>query len=252
VLPDRALLRTHATVLAAAAAVGLALAGCGGSGGGGGPAGPTGPTGPTGPDACAFSTAGSPWLAFASLRAGSYDAWAMRLDGTCLAPLTDDPALDLSPSWALDGRVAWGSSRGGAQGLVVRDPATGAEARLDLGDLRAASPAFSPDGARLAFEGHAAGAATFKYGTTRRWTDGLTMVLACGHVIDVVRGEVRADPGLGFELECGCGVRTIKPGTYTMPAVATAVRIASASATGSCGSRRSRSRSDSPSTNGMA
>lgn len=66
---------------------------------------------------------------------------------------------------------------------------------------------------------NAAGAATFKYGTTRQWTDGLTMVLACGHVIDVMRGEVIADRGAGFHLECGCGTRTIRPGTYTMPEV---------------------------------
>lgn len=66
---------------------------------------------------------------------------------------------------------------------------------------------------------NAAGAATFKYGTTRQWTDGLTIVLACGHVIDVTRGEVVADPVTGFQLECQCGTRTIRPGTYTMPAV---------------------------------
>lgn len=66
---------------------------------------------------------------------------------------------------------------------------------------------------------NAAGAATFKYGTTRQWTDGLTVVLACGHVIDLVRGDTRADPANGFSLRCGCGTRTILPGTYTMPDV---------------------------------
>ncbi|MCR4375288.1 MAG: FAD-binding oxidoreductase [Acidobacteria bacterium] len=66
---------------------------------------------------------------------------------------------------------------------------------------------------------NAAGAATFKYGTTRQWTDGLTVVLACGHVIDIVRGEVRADGVHGFSLHCACGERTIRPGTYTMPDV---------------------------------
>jgi D-lactate dehydrogenase (cytochrome) len=66
---------------------------------------------------------------------------------------------------------------------------------------------------------NAAGAATFKYGTTRQWTDGLTVVLACGHVIDVIRGDVRAKAGEGFRLECGCGTRTILPGTYAMPDV---------------------------------
>ena len=66
---------------------------------------------------------------------------------------------------------------------------------------------------------NAAGAATFKYGTTRQWTDGLTVVLACGHVLDISRGEVHASPLHGFELQCGCGTRVIRPGTYRMPAV---------------------------------
>jgi D-lactate dehydrogenase (cytochrome) len=66
---------------------------------------------------------------------------------------------------------------------------------------------------------NAAGAATFKYGTTRQWTDGLTVVLACGHVLDILRGDVRAKPGEGFQLVCDCGTRTITPGTYAMPDV---------------------------------
>ncbi len=33
---------------------------------------------------------------------------------------------------------------------------------------------------------NAAGAATFKYGATRAWVDGLTVVLPCGHVLDLV------------------------------------------------------------------
>ena len=36
---------------------------------------------------------------------------------------------------------------------------------------------------------NAAGAATFKYGTTRRWIDGLTIVLPCGHVLDLRAGR---------------------------------------------------------------
>ncbi len=39
---------------------------------------------------------------------------------------------------------------------------------------------------------NAAGAATFKYGTTRDWVHGLTVVLPAGDVIDVTRGEHRA------------------------------------------------------------
>jgi D-lactate dehydrogenase (cytochrome) len=66
---------------------------------------------------------------------------------------------------------------------------------------------------------NAAGAATFKYGPTRPWVDGLTVVLACGHVLDVERGRVRADPREGFRIECPCGTRRVQPGTYVMPAV---------------------------------
>lgn len=66
---------------------------------------------------------------------------------------------------------------------------------------------------------NAAGAATFKYGTTRAWVDGLTVVLACGHVLDIGRGEVRADPRDGFIVVCPHGERQVHPGTYRMPVV---------------------------------
>jgi len=66
---------------------------------------------------------------------------------------------------------------------------------------------------------NAAGAATFKYGTTRDWVEGLTVVLACGHVLDLERGQVRADPREGFELTCAHGTRRFRPGTYRMPDV---------------------------------
>ena len=39
---------------------------------------------------------------------------------------------------------------------------------------------------------NAAGAATFKYGTTREWVRGLTVVLATGEVLDVERGRTKA------------------------------------------------------------
>ena len=66
---------------------------------------------------------------------------------------------------------------------------------------------------------NAAGAATFKYGPTRPWVDAITCVLACGHVLDVVRGDVTADPRDGFRVSCPCGTRSVQPGTYVMPAV---------------------------------
>lgn len=66
---------------------------------------------------------------------------------------------------------------------------------------------------------NAAGAATFKYGTTRPWIEGLTVVLACGDVLEVERGAVRADPRDGVELHCAHGSRRIRPGRYRMPHV---------------------------------
>jgi D-lactate dehydrogenase (cytochrome) len=67
---------------------------------------------------------------------------------------------------------------------------------------------------------NAAGAATYKYGSTRPWVDALTVVLSCGHVLDVRRGETRAHPLTGFEIVCAHGPRRVRPGTYLMPAVA--------------------------------
>jgi D-lactate dehydrogenase (cytochrome) len=66
---------------------------------------------------------------------------------------------------------------------------------------------------------NAAGAATFKYGTTRAWVEGLTIVLACGHVIELSRGEATAGPR-GFEIVCPHGSRIVTPGSYRMPDVA--------------------------------
>lgn len=67
---------------------------------------------------------------------------------------------------------------------------------------------------------NAAGAATFKYGSTRDWVRALTVVLAGGEVLDVARGEAQAHPDGYFEvvgLE-GESHRIPVPG-YAMPPV---------------------------------
>ena len=51
---------------------------------------------------------------------------------------------------------------------------------------------------------NAAGAATFKYGTTRDWVDAITVVLPSGDVLDIERGATRARDGR-FRLELGAG-----------------------------------------------
>ena len=68
---------------------------------------------------------------------------------------------------------------------------------------------------------NAAGAATFKYGTTRHWVTGLTMVLADGAILDLRRGDVRASDDGRFAIERSTGeVTIVQIPTYTMPAVA--------------------------------
>jgi D-lactate dehydrogenase (cytochrome) len=67
---------------------------------------------------------------------------------------------------------------------------------------------------------NAAGAATFKYGPTRPWVDALTIVLACGCVLDLERGAAMTTRADGWTIACAHGEKRVHPGTYRMPAVA--------------------------------
>ena len=66
---------------------------------------------------------------------------------------------------------------------------------------------------------NAAGAATFKYGSTRRWVQAITVVLADGSVLDLRRGAQRAR-GHQLDLETNRGRVTVPVPTYEMPKVA--------------------------------
>lgn len=65
----------------------------------------------------------------------------------------------------------------------------------------------------------AAGAATFKYGTMRDWIDGLTVVLAGGDVLDLSRGQCRADDARTIVIGTATGDRTIQIPDLRMPDV---------------------------------
>ena len=67
---------------------------------------------------------------------------------------------------------------------------------------------------------NAAGAATFKYGTTRDWVRQLTVVLATGDVLDLTRGKTIASPDGCFEVVTGDGAIRVPVPTYRMPDVA--------------------------------
>ncbi len=66
---------------------------------------------------------------------------------------------------------------------------------------------------------NAAGAATFKYGTTRAWVDALTVVLASGDVLDLRRGETRTHPDGYFELVLERGTVQVPIPRYRLPDV---------------------------------
>ena len=66
---------------------------------------------------------------------------------------------------------------------------------------------------------NAAGAATFKYGTTRDWVRRLTVVLATGDVLDLTRGETRAHADGYFEVLTSRGARRVPVPSYRLPDV---------------------------------
>jgi D-lactate dehydrogenase (cytochrome) len=66
---------------------------------------------------------------------------------------------------------------------------------------------------------NAAGAATFKHGSTRDWVEALTVVLATGEVLDLHRGACVAWNGY-FEINTGERLLRVPVPRYRMPAVA--------------------------------
>ena len=113
-------------------------------------------------------------------------------------------------------------------GRIEGDEVT-VEAGVPLATLQAAlarsdrfyAPAPTFDGAFVGgvVSTNAAGAATFKYGTTRDWVRRLTVVLASGEVLDLARGETTAHPDGWFEVETAGAVRRVPAPSYRMPDV---------------------------------
>ena len=66
---------------------------------------------------------------------------------------------------------------------------------------------------------NAAGAATFKYGATRKWVEALTIVLPDGDVLDVERNGTRAGADGRFVLELADRLVTLDVPPYRMPRV---------------------------------
>jgi TolB protein len=112
-------------------------------------------------DPCALRARGAAWLAYATKASGSWDVAVMRADGTCARVVADRASDDLDPAWAPSAVLAYASTRPPLPSVWIQDLTTGDERRLDVGaTLRAASPAFSPDGGTIAFEGRYVGSTT--------------------------------------------------------------------------------------------
>jgi Tol biopolymer transport system component len=80
------------------------------------------------------------------------DLWLADLATGGVSKLTDDEAIDLSPSWSPDGsRIAFASDRGGKSDLWTIALSDRSLVRLTDLDAPANAPAWSPDGGRIAF-----------------------------------------------------------------------------------------------------
>ncbi len=112
-------------------------------------------------------------IAFESEVAGNEDIYTMRSDGSHLRRLTSATGEDTDPAWSPDGRhIAFTSSRFGpprvfvmnadGTGQVAISPLAGRLAGGGTGIWMDANPAWSPDGAWLAF-------ATTRPGTLQIW-----------------------------------------------------------------------------------
>src|SRR5204863_3202222 len=66
---------------------------------------------------------------------------------------------------------------------------------------------------------NAAGAATFKYGTTREWVLGLTVVLPGGDVLDIERGAARAGSDATLQIVLPDRTIAVPVPQYRMPQV---------------------------------
>jgi len=66
---------------------------------------------------------------------------------------------------------------------------------------------------------NAAGAATFKYGAMRQWVEGITVVLPCGDVLSIARGEISASDEGVIVIRTGAGDRTVVVPDLRMPDV---------------------------------
>ena len=82
----------------------------------------------------------------------NHDVYSQRLDGTGQINLTNNVALEESPSFTADGTVmVFSSTREGQREIYRRDMTTGVVTRLTNTAIHELDPVISPDGTKIAF-----------------------------------------------------------------------------------------------------
>jgi hypothetical protein len=94
-------------------------------------------------------------IAFVSEREGDFDIYTMNADGTGVAQVTNDPAVDFNPSWSPDGaKIAFASNRGSPADfdVYVMNPDGSGVTPLTDDPANDGVPDWSPDGTEIVFE----------------------------------------------------------------------------------------------------
>ncbi|MCH8978080.1 MAG: PD40 domain-containing protein, partial [Armatimonadetes bacterium] len=97
-------------------------------------------------------------IAFVSERNGNEEIYVMNMDGTGQRRLTNNPAVDSSPSFSPDGtKIAFSSTRDGDFEIYVMNADGTGQTNLTNSAAIDGNPSFSPDGSKIAFSSDRSG-----------------------------------------------------------------------------------------------